>query len=56
MEAWSADRAWSCSHNVNLAFDFGQTLPGLSMDFGEYGGNLNMTSTATSATLITLQI
>jgi hypothetical protein len=29
-------------NNVNLAFDFGQSLPGLSMDFGEFGGNLNL--------------
>jgi hypothetical protein len=29
-------------NNVNLAFDFGGSLPGLSMDFGEYGGNLNI--------------
>jgi hypothetical protein len=29
-------------NNVTLAFDFGQVLPGLSMDFGEYGGNLNI--------------
>jgi hypothetical protein len=29
-------------NNVNLAFDFGQPLVGLSLNFGEYGGNLNI--------------
>jgi hypothetical protein len=29
-------------NNINLAFDFGQPLMGLSLDFGEYGGNLNI--------------
>lgn len=29
-------------NNINLAFDFGQPLYGLSLDFGEYGGNLNI--------------
>jgi hypothetical protein len=29
-------------NNVNLTFDFGQSLKGLSLDFGEYGGNLNI--------------
>jgi hypothetical protein len=29
-------------NNINLAFDFGQPLHGLSLDFGEYGGNLNI--------------
>ena len=29
-------------NNVNLAFDFEWPLHGLSLDFGEYGGNLNM--------------
>lgn len=29
-------------NNINLAFDFGVPLPGLSLRFGEYGGNLNV--------------
>lgn len=29
-------------NNINLAFDFGQPLHGLSLEFGEYGGNLNI--------------
>ena len=29
-------------NNVNLDFDFGMTLGGLSLNFGEYGGNLNI--------------
>ncbi len=29
-------------NNINLAFDFGQPLNGLSILFGEYGGNLNL--------------
>ena len=30
------------TNNVNVAFDFGEPLRGLSLLFGEYGGNLNM--------------
>ena len=31
------------SNNINLSFDFGAPLPtGLSLQFGEYGGNLNV--------------
>jgi hypothetical protein len=29
-------------NNVNLAFDFGARLAGLSLQFGEFGGNLNL--------------
>lgn len=29
-------------NNINLEFDFGRPLLGLSLDFGEYGGNLNI--------------
>ena len=29
-------------NNINLSFDFGQPLTGLSFRFGEYGGNLNI--------------
>ncbi len=29
-------------NNINLEFDFGGTLNGLSLYFGEYGGNLNI--------------
>jgi PKD repeat protein len=29
-------------NNINLAFDFGSALPGLTMRFGEFGGNLNL--------------
>ncbi len=29
-------------NNINLAFDFGKPLMGLSLKFGEYGGNLNI--------------
>ncbi len=29
-------------NNVNLGFDFGQPLKGLTLKFGEYGGNLNI--------------
>lgn len=29
-------------NNINLEFDFGRTLLGLSLNFGEYGGNLNI--------------
>jgi hypothetical protein len=29
-------------NNVNLRFDFGTSWPGLSLYFGEYGGNLNI--------------
>ena len=29
-------------NNINLAFDFGVTLPGLTLQFGEFGGNLNL--------------
>jgi hypothetical protein len=29
-------------NNINLEFDFGQPLVGLSLKFGEYGGNLNI--------------
>ncbi|MBN2243975.1 MAG: hypothetical protein JW793_14910 [Acidobacteria bacterium] len=30
-------------NNVSLSFDFGEKLQGLSLSFGEYGGNLNIT-------------
>lgn len=29
-------------NNINLNFDFGTTLDGLALQFGEYGGNLNI--------------
>lgn len=29
-------------NNVNLTFDFGGPISGLTMRFGEYGGNLNI--------------
>ncbi|MBT5015849.1 hypothetical protein HOM98_00010 [Candidatus Peregrinibacteria bacterium] len=29
-------------NNINLGFDFGTSISGLSMNFGEYGGNLNI--------------
>ena len=29
-------------NNINLGFDFGAAIPGLTIDFGEYGGNLNV--------------
>jgi hypothetical protein len=29
-------------NNINLAFDFGGPVPGLSLRYGEYGGNLNI--------------
>ncbi|MCA9953099.1 MAG: PKD domain-containing protein [Anaerolineales bacterium] len=30
-------------NNINLAFDFGTILPGITLHFGEFGGNLNLT-------------
>ncbi len=29
-------------NNINLAFDFGSSIDGLKLQFGEYGGNLNI--------------
>jgi len=29
-------------NNINLAFNFGAAIAGLTIDFGEYGGNLNV--------------
>jgi len=29
-------------HNINLVFDFGIPLSGLSLQYGEYGGNINL--------------
>ncbi|MHC4063795.1 MAG: PEP-CTERM sorting domain-containing protein [Planctomycetota bacterium] len=29
-------------NNINLDFNFGGAIPGLTIDFGEYGGNLNI--------------